>query len=182
MVDCSQALGINSSFTVCSVRTGFSRRQGPSFCLPHLHKPKAPPTCRALQKPSTSHLQQPLPSPTPPTSTHHQNQLLTTHNHTQQQSRVSAHLPPPRLSHNPPHNTNCHHVFRGRAAGQAHLQRQCRDHHWYAPHLTSQLLWRIIADFFPAERKIAERSMLIKNMIEDLGAPGEEPIPIMNVS
>lgn len=24
--------------------------------------------------------------------------------------------------------------------------------------------------------------MLIKNMIEDLGAPGEEPIPIMNVS
>ena len=32
------------------------------------------------------------------------------------------------------------------------------------------------------ERKIAERSMLIKNMIEDLGAPGEEPIPIMNVS
>lgn len=23
--------------------------------------------------------------------------------------------------------------------------------------------------------------MLIKNMIEDLGAPGEEPIPIMNV-
>ena len=31
------------------------------------------------------------------------------------------------------------------------------------------------------ERKIAERSMLIKNMIEDLGAPGEEPIPIMNV-
>lgn len=30
-------------------------------------------------------------------------------------------------------------------------------------------------------RKIAERSMLIKNMIEDLGAP-EEPIPIMNVS
>lgn len=33
-----------------------------------------------------------------------------------------------------------------------------------------------------AERKIAERSMLIKNMIEDLGAPGEEAIPIMNVS
>ena len=33
-----------------------------------------------------------------------------------------------------------------------------------------------------SERKIAERSMLIKNMIEDLGAPGEEPIPIMNVS
>merc|ERR1712070_133223 len=32
------------------------------------------------------------------------------------------------------------------------------------------------------ERKIAERSMLIKNMIEDLGASGEEPIPIMNVS
>lgn len=32
------------------------------------------------------------------------------------------------------------------------------------------------------ERKIAERSMLIKNMIEDLGAPGEEPIPIMNAS
>lgn len=32
------------------------------------------------------------------------------------------------------------------------------------------------------ERKIAERSMLIKNMIEDLGSPGEEPIPIMNVS
>lgn len=32
------------------------------------------------------------------------------------------------------------------------------------------------------ERKVAERSMLIKNMIEDLGAPGEEPIPIMNVS
>ena len=32
------------------------------------------------------------------------------------------------------------------------------------------------------ERQIAERSMLIKNMIEDLGAPGEEPIPIMNVS
>ncbi|KYG40474.1 hypothetical protein M433DRAFT_138700 [Acidomyces richmondensis BFW] len=30
-------------------------------------------------------------------------------------------------------------------------------------------------------RKIAERSTLIKNMIEDLGAP-EEPIPIMNVS
>jgi len=30
-------------------------------------------------------------------------------------------------------------------------------------------------------RKVAERSMLIKNMIEDLGAP-EEPIPIMNVS
>jgi hypothetical protein len=24
--------------------------------------------------------------------------------------------------------------------------------------------------------------MLIKNMIEDLGSPGEEPIPIMNVS
>jgi S-phase kinase-associated protein 1 len=24
--------------------------------------------------------------------------------------------------------------------------------------------------------------MLIKNMIEDLGTPGEEPIPIMNVS
>lgn len=23
--------------------------------------------------------------------------------------------------------------------------------------------------------------MLIKNMIEDLGSPGEEPIPIMNV-
>lgn len=37
------------------------------------------------------------------------------------------------------------------------------------------------ANFLP-ERKIAERSMLIKNMIEDLGAPGEEPIPIMNVS
>lgn len=33
-----------------------------------------------------------------------------------------------------------------------------------------------------AERSIAERSMLIKNMIEDLGNPGEEPIPIMNVS
>lgn len=32
------------------------------------------------------------------------------------------------------------------------------------------------------ERNIAERSMLIKNMIEDLGNPGEEPIPIMNVS
>ncbi|KAM0691477.1 hypothetical protein Q7P36_010248 [Cladosporium allicinum] len=31
------------------------------------------------------------------------------------------------------------------------------------------------------ERKIAERSMLIKNMIEDFGSPGEEPIPIMNV-
>lgn len=31
------------------------------------------------------------------------------------------------------------------------------------------------------ERKVAERSMLIKNMIEDLGSPGEEPIPIMNV-
>ena len=24
--------------------------------------------------------------------------------------------------------------------------------------------------------------MLIKNMIEDLGTPGDEPIPIMNVS
>jgi hypothetical protein len=32
------------------------------------------------------------------------------------------------------------------------------------------------------DRIIAERSMLIKNMIEDLGTPGEEPIPIMNVS
>nr|POF03157.1 e3 ubiquitin ligase complex scf subunit sconc [Quercus suber] len=32
------------------------------------------------------------------------------------------------------------------------------------------------------ERKVAERSMLIKNMIEDLGSPGDEPIPIMNVS
>jgi S-phase kinase-associated protein 1 len=32
------------------------------------------------------------------------------------------------------------------------------------------------------ERKVAERSMLIKNMIEDLGNPGDEPIPIMNVS
>ena len=31
-------------------------------------------------------------------------------------------------------------------------------------------------------RKVAERSMLIKNMIEDLGDPGAEPIPIMNVS
>lgn len=31
------------------------------------------------------------------------------------------------------------------------------------------------------ERVVAERSMLIKNMIEDLGNPGEEPIPIMNV-
>ncbi|KAG9571044.1 hypothetical protein KCU97_g15918, partial [Aureobasidium melanogenum] len=30
------------------------------------------------------------------------------------------------------------------------------------------------------DRIIAERSMLIKNMIEDLGTPGEEPIPIMN--
>ncbi|KAH0290728.1 E3 ubiquitin ligase SCF complex, Skp subunit [Aureobasidium namibiae CBS 147.97] len=32
------------------------------------------------------------------------------------------------------------------------------------------------------DRVVAERSMLIKNMIEDLGTPGEEPIPIMNVS
>ncbi|GAM82061.1 hypothetical protein ANO11243_000400 [Dothideomycetidae sp. 11243] len=32
------------------------------------------------------------------------------------------------------------------------------------------------------ERSVAERSMLIKNMLEDLGNPGEEPIPIMNVS
>ncbi|THX13890.1 E3 ubiquitin ligase SCF complex, Skp subunit [Aureobasidium pullulans] len=32
------------------------------------------------------------------------------------------------------------------------------------------------------DRIIAERSMLIKNMIDDLGNPGEEPIPIMNVS
>ncbi|KAJ9627223.1 hypothetical protein H2203_003685 [Taxawa tesnikishii (nom. ined.)] len=32
------------------------------------------------------------------------------------------------------------------------------------------------------ERAIAERSMLIKNMLEDLGNPGEEAIPIMNVS
>ena len=32
------------------------------------------------------------------------------------------------------------------------------------------------------DRKVAERSMLIKNMIEDLGSPGEEAIPIMNVS
>ncbi|KAK5128652.1 hypothetical protein LTR08_003944 [Meristemomyces frigidus] len=32
------------------------------------------------------------------------------------------------------------------------------------------------------KRKIAERSMLIKNMIGDLGAPGEEPIQITNVS
>lgn len=32
------------------------------------------------------------------------------------------------------------------------------------------------------ERRVAERSMLIKNMIEDLGSPGEEAIPIMNVS
>lgn len=31
-------------------------------------------------------------------------------------------------------------------------------------------------------RKVAERSMLIKNMLEDLGAPGDEAIPIMNVS
>jgi S-phase kinase-associated protein 1 len=32
------------------------------------------------------------------------------------------------------------------------------------------------------ERKIAERSMLIKNMLEDLGPQGDEAIPIMNVS
>ncbi|KAF2151193.1 E3 ubiquitin ligase SCF complex, Skp subunit [Myriangium duriaei CBS 260.36] len=32
------------------------------------------------------------------------------------------------------------------------------------------------------ERLVAERSVLIKNMIEDLGEPGEEPIPIMNVT
>ncbi|KAK3053858.1 hypothetical protein LTR09_005138 [Extremus antarcticus] len=35
---------------------------------------------------------------------------------------------------------------------------------------------------FSVEQKIAERSMLIKNMIEDLGTPGDEPIPIMNVT
>lgn len=38
------------------------------------------------------------------------------------------------------------------------------------------------ANTHPPDRKVAERSMLIKNMIEDLGTPGDEPIPIMNVS
>ncbi|KAK4985056.1 hypothetical protein LTR66_008289 [Elasticomyces elasticus] len=32
------------------------------------------------------------------------------------------------------------------------------------------------------EREVIERSVLIKNMIDDLGDPGQEPIPIMNVS
>ena len=31
------------------------------------------------------------------------------------------------------------------------------------------------------DRKVAERSILIKNLLEDLGADGSEPIPIPNV-
>jgi S-phase kinase-associated protein 1 len=33
----------------------------------------------------------------------------------------------------------------------------------------------------PVEREVAERSILIKNLLEDLGGEGTEPIPIPNV-
>lgn len=33
----------------------------------------------------------------------------------------------------------------------------------------------------PVDRDVAERSILIKNLLEDLGADSEEPIPIPNV-
>lgn len=43
----------------------------------------------------------------------------------------------------------------------------------------SSATWQNSTDIL--DRAVAERSMLIKNMIEDLGNPGAEPIPIMNV-
>ena len=33
----------------------------------------------------------------------------------------------------------------------------------------------------PVDRDVAERSILIKNLLEDLGADSDEPIPIPNV-
>ena len=118
------------------------------------------------------------PHPHPPTSTtsafHHQldshHPSITPHQHSINNAHPST---PP---HTPPQWPKQRIRRRSSSCPRTTSSRQSVSLPLPPPPLACIILTAVAA------RKHAERSMLIKNMIEDLGDPGSEPIPIMNVS